>query len=125
MLSVPLSEDARGTARRRGDRCRKDGGRWRWTENARGAAGEERSAVADDRRRGAEAGKRPALEARSLFLAVTVVPRVCALPHRPPLYYAGGSGDIEGRRYTLSRAFRVQNTSFSFMILRANFAADA
>ena len=84
-----------------------------------------RSALADDRRRGAEAGKRPALKARSLFSAVIIVPRVCALPHRPPLYYAGGSGDVEGRRYLLSRAFRVQNTSFSFMILRANFAADA
>ena len=83
MLSVPLSEDARGTARRCGDRCRKDGGRWRWTENARGAAGEERSALADDRRRGAEAGKRPALTARALILTVTVVPRVCAPPRGP------------------------------------------
>ena len=41
-----------------------------------------RSAIADDRRRGAEAGKRPALRARALFSAVTVVPRVCAPPCR-------------------------------------------
>ena len=53
-------------------------------ERKRRIAGKVRSGIADDRRGGAEAGKRPALKARSMFSAVTIVARVCALPRRPP-----------------------------------------
>ena len=59
-------------------------------QNASGAAGQVRSAIADDLRRGAVADKRPALRARALFSAVTVVPRVCAPPRRPPLGFFWG-----------------------------------
>ena len=76
MLPIQFGGDVEGDVQQRGHRRRNCGGRRRWTQNARGAAGQVRSAFADDRRRGAEAGKRPALRARALFSAVTVVPPV-------------------------------------------------
>ena len=59
-------------------------------------AGEVRSAVADDRRRGAGSGKRSGLVARGLISTVTVVPRDCAPPRRSSSRHAGDLCDVEG-----------------------------
>ena len=96
VLLIPFVGDVEENVQQREHRRRNCGGRRRWTQNARGAAGQGRSAVADDRRRGAEAGKRPTLRARALFSAVTVVPRVCAPPRRPPFGFAGALSDVGG-----------------------------
>ena len=94
LMFVSVVGDVEGTSWRRECRRWTGGGRRRWTENAGGAAGQVRSAVADDRRRGAEAGKRPALVARGLFSTVTVVPRVCAPPRRLPSRCASDFDDL-------------------------------
>ena len=96
VMLVPVVGDVEGTSERRGIRCWTGGGRRRWAENANCAAGEGRSAVAGDRRRGAEADKRPALVARGLISTVTIVPRVCAPPRRPPSRCTSDFGALGG-----------------------------
>ena len=96
MLLIPFVGDVAVSVQRRGHRRRNYGGRRRWAQKASGAAGQVRSEIAHDRRRGAEAGKRPALRARALFSAVTVVPRVYAPPRRPSLGFAGVLSNVGG-----------------------------
>ena len=106
-MLIPVVGDVEGTSGRRGCRRWACGGRSRWTENAGDAAGEVRSAIAEDRRRGAGSGKRPALVARGLISTVTVVPRVCAPPRRSFSRHAGDFCDVEGIISVLCSSYAI------------------